>query len=84
MKIKNLLWLAGLILTGCTTTTVRTEHWELRRTSFLQRLEIPSVTILPDGTAEMTGYKTDGGTEAAAAITSAAVTAAIKSTVPLP
>jgi len=78
-------WLIAAVgLAGCTTTSVKTEQWELRRTSFLQKLEIPSVTIAPDGTAVMTGYKTDGGSEAAAAITSAAVSAAIKSAAPIP
>lgn len=70
------------VCSGCTVTKIKTEKWELRRTSFLQRLEIPSVTIAPDGTAVLTGYKTDGGTEAAAAITAAAVAAAMKSVTP--
>lgn len=71
-----------LLLAGCTTTAVKTEQWELKRTSFLQKLDIPSVSIAPDGTATLTGYKTDGGSEAVAVITAAAVSAAIKSATP--
>jgi len=80
--MKRTLVIVFILATGCTSTQLTTEHWSLKRTSFLQRMDIPEVSITPDGTATLKGYKTDGGSDIAAAVTAAAVSAAIKSTVP--
>lgn len=73
---------------GCTRTEVTmhpgTRVWTLKRSSFLQRVEIPKVTFTPDGSASLSGYKNDGGNEALAAAVSAAVTAAVQSATPGP
>ena len=66
--MKRILTLILSALCGCTTTTVETPLWSLHRSSFLQRLEIPEVSIGTNGTATLKGYKTDGGGDAAAAI----------------
>lgn len=71
-----------LACTGCTLTRIQTPQLTLRRFSFLQRVEIPRVEMNTNGMITMTGYKNDGGNEAAAGIISAAVTAAIKSVAP--
>jgi hypothetical protein len=68
-----------LLQAGCTVTRITTDHWSIRRMSFLQRLEIPEVEFGSNGVAILRGYRSDGGNQAAAAITAAAVTAAIKS-----
>lgn len=83
--MKKYFWLAVLVVfSGCTVTKIKTPGWELNRTSFLQKVEIPRVTVGPDGTATLEGYKNDGGNDAVAAITAAAVSAAIKSVAPIP
>jgi len=79
---RTLILIGAVILTGCTVTHVRTDKWELRRNSFLQRQEIPFVQIATNGTATLQGYKTDGGNEALGAITAAAVSAAVQSIKP--
>jgi len=73
----------GLVLatTGCTFTKVSRKpdgSWAIRRVSFLQKVEIPEVEIGTNGTTLLRGYRSDGGNQAAAAVTEAAVTAAIK------
>jgi hypothetical protein len=45
-----------------------TNVWCLQRTSFLQEVQIMRVSIGTNGTAALEGYKTDGGTAAAAII----------------
>lgn len=60
------LMLLPLLLAGCTMTEVSTSTWSLRRVSFLQRVDIPDVTIATNGMASMRGYRTDGGNEALA------------------
>lgn len=69
-----------LLLCGCARTQilVKPSQWELRRTGFLQKLEIVEVKIATNGTVTIKGYKNDGGNEAAAAITEAAVKGAVK------
>ena len=76
----NLLLLCFVLVfaNACTVTRVKTPHWEMTRTSFLQKVGIPSLAVATNGTVELRGYKNDGGTEAAAAITAAAVSAALK------
>lgn len=83
-KMFGLLMFVSVICSGCTVTRITSPTWELKRTSFLQKTEIPKVSIQPDGTAVLEGYKNDGGNEAAALITAAAVSAAVKSASPLP
>lgn len=76
MKTILPLIFAAAALVGCTHTYVKTGAVEVSRTSFLQKIEMPSVEFTTNGTAKLTGYKTDGGADAAAAITAAAIKAA--------
>lgn len=71
-----------LLCVGCTQTVVTTPNWTLRRTSVLQRMEVPLVHVATNGTVTLRGYRTDGGADAAATVAAAAVTAAIKSVAP--
>lgn len=80
--LKNLWWLLIILLMGCTVTDLTTEKWHIHRVSFLQRMEIPEVTIETNGTAILKGYKSDGGSDVAAAVTRAAVSEALKSAKP--
>lgn len=75
-----LMALAAALCAGCTSTKVTVEggKWTMDRRSFLQRLDIPHVTVATNGTAELTGYVNDGGNEALANIIKAAVEAAVK------
>jgi len=77
-----LLAVAAVLATGCTVTKFKSGNWSLERTSILQRVELGKVTIGTNGTASLSGYDNDGGNEAAAAITAAAVSAAVKSMKP--
>ena len=77
-RLAALLGLLGLAALGCTSTTIETPTLKLRRLSFLQRVEIPKLTMATNGAVTLQGYKTDGGSDAAAAIVSAAVSAALK------
>lgn len=54
----------------------------MHRISFLQRVEIPSLTVKTNGEIVLSGYTNSGGTEALSAVTQAAVSAAIKSVKP--
>lgn len=71
-----------LLCAGCTQTVVTTPTWTLRRTSVLQRMEVPLVRVATNGTVTLRGYRTDGGADAAATVAAAAVNAAIKSVAP--
>lgn len=77
-------YLLLFFLTGCTSTTitVTSTGWTMKRTSFLQKVEIPKIKVATNGVLTVEGYKSDGGNEAAAAIAAAAVSAAMKSVVP--
>ena len=81
MKLLSLS-LVAVALLGCTHTVVETPALKVRRVSFLQKVEIPRLSIGTNGVVTLSGYKTDGGTEAAAAVVSAAVAAAMKSVAP--
>jgi hypothetical protein len=72
------LVVVALAVTGCTSTSVETEHWKMKRCSFLQRLEVPALDVTTNGTVTIRGYATDGGADAAAAVTAAAVGAVMK------
>lgn len=75
---RNILLAAALVfLSGCTSTTVTSPTFTLKRVSLLQRLEMADVSLSTNGTATLKGYKTDGGNEAATAIVGAAVSAAV-------
>ena len=78
----TLLLIAAALLCGCTSTKVSTPFWTMERRSFLQRVEVPQLTISTNGTATLSGYKNDGGNEALGVAVSAAVAAAIKSAKP--
>lgn len=56
-----------LLACGCTTTDIDTPTWKLHRISFMQKLEIPKVTIGTNG-ATLEGYKNDGGSDGVAKI----------------
>lgn len=77
-----LLLAAALVVCGCTRTKISTPFWTMERSSFMQRVAVPQLTITTNGTATLSGYQNDGGNEAAANITAAAVSAAVKSMKP--
>lgn len=70
------------IADATTTNVVTPTTWTVRRTSVLQRMDIPLLQIRADGTVTLQGYRTDGGADAAATVAAAAVSAAIKSVKP--
>lgn len=82
MKKSLVVGLAVTLLTGCTTTVVETPYWSLNRKSFMQKIEIPDLSISTNGTAHLRGYMTDGGNQALAIAIDAAVTAAMKGAKP--
>ena len=78
--MKLILFIAVVLgLCGCTTTEITTGQWSMKRRSFLQRMDISEVRISTNGTATLTGYRSDGGNDAVAAVTAAAVSAAVNS-----
>lgn len=70
------------LVTGCTSTKVSTPFWSMERQSFLQRVEVPQLTISTNGTATLSGYRNDGGNEALGVAVGAAVAAAVKAAKP--
>lgn len=86
--MKRIAFIIALACLGCTRTEVtmnpETRVWNLKRSSFLQRVEIPEVKFSPNGSASLSGYRNDGGNEALAAAITAAVTAAVQSATPAP
>jgi len=78
----RLLLLLVVSLCGCTSTTVTTPQWTVRRISFLQKLEVPNLVIGTNGTVTLQGYSNDGGLSALSKVTEAAVSAAVKSLKP--
>ena len=78
MKRIAIAALAVAFLEGCTQTRITTPKWSLTRTSFLQRVDVPRITVLTDGSIEVEGYSNDGGNAAMKAIGEAAIGAAIK------
>ncbi len=70
------------LLAGCTLTNIEGPNFHMHRLSFLQRIEWKRASISTNGNMTLSGYDTDGGVEAAAAITAAAVSAAIKGAKP--
>ena len=55
--MKSIILVSLLALAGCTMTKINGVNWEMQRISFLQSPEIQGVTIAPDGSAELKGYK---------------------------
>jgi len=79
--IRTLSLLLAALLAGCTRTTITRKAdgaWTMQRSSFLQRLEIPSAAIATNGTWTLRGYSTDGGADVTSKIVSAAVEGAVK------
>lgn len=52
---------ALMILAGCTQTKFSGGPWTMNRTSVLQKVEVPSLSIGTNGTVTMQGYNNDGG-----------------------
>lgn len=73
-----LLIAAAVAVSGCTQTKIKTPTWSLTRVSFLQRTEVPQITVLTDGSIEVQGYSNDGGNAAIGAIVEAAIRGATK------
>ena len=76
MKIIALLLL--ILAGGCTITRLDPETRKFSRWSILQRIEFREIVVGTNGTVTIKGYQTDGGNDAAAQITAAAVSAAVK------
>ena len=83
--MKHTLTLIVLLsIVGCTRTEFsRTAPgaWKLKRSSFLQKLEIPDLAISSNNVT-MKGYANDGGNQALGIAVSAAVEAAVKGAKP--
>jgi hypothetical protein len=72
--IAAMMMLAG----GCTQTKITTPTWSMKRVTFLQRTDVPKITVLDDGSIEVEGYSNDGGNGAISAAVEAAVRGAVK------
>ena len=59
---------AMMMLAGCTQTKIKTPTWSMERVTFLQRTDVPKITVLDDGSIEVEGYSNDGGNGAIAAL----------------
>jgi hypothetical protein len=70
--------IAALMLAGCTQTKITTPTWSMERVTFLQRTDVPKITVLDDGSIEVEGYNNDGGNGAIAAAVGAAVRGAVR------
>ena len=70
--------IAELMMAGCTQTKIQTPTWSMERVTFLQRTDVPKITVLNGGSIEVEGYSNDGGNQATAAIVTAAVRGAVK------
>lgn len=66
-----------LACTGCTITKFPRAigGW---RISFMQRIEMPEVEVLTNGTVRLLGYRSDGGSDAAAKIAGAVAEGTVK------
>lgn len=82
MKRTTLFVLLAVLAAGCTNTKISTPYWSMERSSFLQRVQVPDMTISTNGTARLRGYANDGGNDALGTAVSAAVSAAVKSMKP--
>jgi len=76
--MRTTIVIAALMLAGCTQTKIQTPTWSMERVTFLQRTDVPKITVLNDGSIEVEGYSNDGGNQAIAAIVTAAVRGAVK------
>ena len=66
-----------LLMSGCTMTKVTTRDWSVSRISFFQQVEIPALSVDTNGVVQLSGYKTDGGSDALQSVVEAAVRAAV-------
>ena len=83
MRILPLFLLVAF--TGCTLTSVETAGLKVRRVSFLQRVEVPSLALATNGTVTLQGYANDGGGEATGVVLGTALRTFVKGTgTPLP
>lgn len=76
--MKSAIVIAAMMLAGCTQTRIKTPTWSMERVTWLQRTDVPKITVLDDGSIEVEGYSNDGGNGAIAAAVEAAVKAAGK------
>lgn len=77
--MKSAIAIAAMMLAGgCTQTKIQTPTWSMTRLTFLQRTDVPKITVLDDGSIEVEGYSNDGGNGAIAAAVGAAVKAAVR------
>jgi hypothetical protein len=76
--MKSAIVVAVMMLAGCTQTRITTPTWSMERVTFLQRTDVPKITVLDDGSIEVEGYSNDGGNGAIAAAVGAAVKAAVR------
>jgi hypothetical protein len=76
--MKSVIVIAAMMLAGCTQTRITTPTWSMERVTFLQRTDVPKITVLDDGSIEVEGYSNDGGNGAIAAAVGAAVKAAVR------
>jgi hypothetical protein len=77
--MKSAIAIAAMMLAGgCTQTKIQTQTWSMERVTFLQRTDVPKITVLDDGSIEVEGYSNDGGNQAMQAIVTAAVKAAVR------
>jgi hypothetical protein len=66
--MKSAIVIAAMMLAGCTQTKIQTPTWSMERVTFLQRTDVPKITVLDDGSIEVEGYSNDGGNGAIAAL----------------
>ena len=76
--MRSVVVIAVMMLAGCTQTKIQTPTWSMERVTFLQRTDVPKITVLDDGSIEVEGYSNDGGNGAIAAAVGAAVKAAVR------
>lgn len=66
------------MLTACTKTEMTVGSMNFRRTSFLQRVNVPNLQVSSNGVITLNGYDTDGGAETMGAVLGTALGIALK------
>ena len=51
----------ALMLAGCTQTKIQTPTWSMERVTFLQRTDVPKITVLDDGSIERADVRSRRG-----------------------
>ena len=69
---------AIMMLAGCTQTRITTPTWSMERVTWLQRTDVPKITVLDDGSIEVEGYSNDGGNGAISALERIAAGGAVR------